>query len=223
MSSLPMRPTISSSHRASAFCVNAFVTSDRSLLCTGSSMPSITPWPSTSPKIWITTLDEYVSLSRNIAWMSSCRYTMNTGLPSSPGIADMSIRWIGVSWRCLANSGYGSRTLPETTSSNAPKSSRSSNRSDMLLLSSRRVGDGFHFRVLVETGDSVLAADAAGLVAAERRVRAVARRAVEPDEAGTQPLGHRERVIDSAGHDVARQPVRAVIGDPHGVVLVVER
>ncbi len=105
ISSLPMRPTISSSQRASAFWVNAFVTSDRSLPCTGSSMPSITPWPSTSPKIWITTLDEYVSLSRNIVWMSSCRYTMKTGLPSSPGIADMSIRWIGVSWRCLANSG----------------------------------------------------------------------------------------------------------------------
>ena len=91
-----MRPTISSSQRTSAFWVNAFVTSDRSLPCTGSSMPSITPWPSTSPKIWITALDENVSLSRNICWMSSCRYTMKTGLPSSPGIADMSMRWIGV-------------------------------------------------------------------------------------------------------------------------------
>ena len=57
------------------------------------------------------------------------RYTMKTGLPSSPGIADMSIRWIG---RPRGAAGptpvYGSRTLPETTSSNAPKSSRSSNR-----------------------------------------------------------------------------------------------
>ena len=72
ISSLPMRPTISSSQRASAFCENAFDTSDRSLPCTGSSMPSITPWPSTSPKIWITHVDENVSLSRNICWMSSC-------------------------------------------------------------------------------------------------------------------------------------------------------
>src|SRR6202043_471806 len=139
-----------------------------------------------SPKIWITTLDEYVSLSRNIVWMSSCRYTVNTGFPSSPGIADMSIRWIGVSLRCLASSGYGSRTLPETTSSNAPKSSRSSNRSDMLLLSNGRVSHGFHFGVLVETGDAVLASDPAGLISAERRVGAVARGAVDADEAGPQ-------------------------------------
>src|SRR5882757_6404576 len=148
---------------------------------------------------------------------------MNTGLPSSPGIADMSIRWIGVSLRCLANSGYGSRTLPETTSSNAPKSSRSSNRSDMLLLSNGRVGHGFHFGVLVETGDAVLASDPAGLISAERCVGAVARGAVDADEAGTQPLGHRQSAIECSGHDVACQPIRTVIGDPHRVVFVVER
>ena len=43
ISSLPMRPTISSSQRASAFWVNALVTRDRSLPCTGSSMPEHHP------------------------------------------------------------------------------------------------------------------------------------------------------------------------------------
>src|SRR5215203_2678224 len=128
---------------------------------------------------------------------------------------------MGVSRRCLANSGYGSRTFPETTSSNAPKSSRSSNRSDMLLLvgvddSSRkrssegRVGDGLHFGVLVEPAEPVLPSDTAVLVAAERCVGAVAHRAVDADESGAQPFTDGKGALERPGHHIAREPVRAV-------------
>ena len=48
-------------------------------------------------------------------------------------------------------------------------------------------GDGLHLEVLVEAGVPVLAADAAGLVAAERHVGAVRGTAVEPDRSGAQP------------------------------------
>ena len=90
-------------------------------------MPSITPSPSTGPNAAITAADENVSLSRNICWTSSCRYTMNIGSPSSCGSApDISSRCTGSSRRSRASSVYGSRTSPEIASSKDPKSSRSS-------------------------------------------------------------------------------------------------
>ena len=52
----------------------------------------------------MTMAEENVSLSFSIAVMSSCRYTMNTGLPSSPGIPEMSMRWMGSSRRIRASS-----------------------------------------------------------------------------------------------------------------------
>ena len=93
-------------------------TSDRSRPCTGSSMPSITPSPSTGPNAAMTADDENVSLSRSICWTSSWRYTMNIGSDSSCGSApDVSSRCTGSSRRSRANSVYGSRTSPDIASS----------------------------------------------------------------------------------------------------------
>ncbi len=89
-----------------------------------------------------------------------------------------------------------------------------------MLLYANRIGDGLDLGVLVEAGGAVLAADAAGLVAAERRVGAVAGGAVDAEESGAQASGDGQPVFDRAGHHVARQPVRAVVRDPHRIVLV---
>src|ERR1700682_4153834 len=169
---------------------------------------------------------------------------MKMGLPSSPGMPGISIFWTGSSRRSRFSSVCGSRTSPDTKASNSPKSSRSSNnctetapssgfnaprasaRQGSMLLAQAlvsRIGDGLDFGVLVETCNAVLAADPAGLIAAEWCVGAVARGAVDADEAGAQPLGHRESVIECSGHDVACQPIRTIVGDPHRIVFVVER
>src|SRR3954467_15647544 len=84
-----------------------------------------------------------------------------------------------------------------------------------------RVGNRFHFRVLTEAGQTVLTADAAVLVAAERRVRAVARCSVEPDETRTQPTGYRKGSVQRTRHHVSGEAVHAVVGDPDRIVLVV--
>src|ERR1700730_899662 len=81
----------------------------------------------------------------------------------------------------------------------------------------------FDLGVLVETGHTVLPAHTAVLVSTERRVGAVRRAAVDAHEAGLDPAGHRQRVLQGAGHDVAGQAVHAVVGDPDRVFLVVER
>ncbi len=60
-------------------------------------------------------------------------------------------------------------------------------------LSASGAGHRLHLEVLLETRDAVLATDAAGLVAAERDVRAVGSRAVEPDAPGSEPAGHGHR------------------------------
>src|ERR1700682_2072659 len=158
---------------------------------------------------------------------------MKMGLPSSPGMPGISIVWMGSSPRSRFSSVCGPRTPPDTKSSNSPKSSRSSNNctetapsSGLMLLAQALVSwiaDRFDFRVLVESGDAVLASDPAGLIAAEWCVGAVARGAVDADEAGAQPLGHRQSAIECSGHDVACQPIRTVVGDPHRVFFVIER
>ena len=68
--------------------------------------------------------------------------------------------------------------------------------------------------------EAVLTSDTAVLVAAERRVRAVAGGAVEPDEARAQPSCHRQRAVQRTRHHVSGQAVGAVVGDPDGVLLV---
>src|SRR5215208_5064142 len=120
---------------------------------------------------------------------------MKIGLPSSPGMPGISMRCTGSSRRSRASSVYGSRTSPDTKSSNSPKSSRSSKSCTEFSLTCW-VGDGLDLGVLVEPGDTVLASDTAGLVSTEWGIGAVARCAVDAEEAGTQALGHSEGVVE---------------------------
>src|SRR5262245_49571141 len=125
--------------------------------------------------------------------------------------------------RITASPVYGSRTSPEPASSKLPKSSRSSNSCTQRAPSAGGAADGLDFGVLVEAGDAVLAPDAARLVAAERYVGAVGCGAVEADEARAQPARDRHCAIQRARHDVAGEPVDAVIGDLDRVLLVLVR
>src|SRR5215208_3335840 len=147
---------------------------------------------------------------------------MKIGLPSSPGMPGISMRCTGSSRRSRASSVYGSRTSPDTKSSNSPKSSRSSKSCTECSLTCW-VRDGLDLGVLVELGDTVLASDTAGLVSTERRIGAVARCTVDAQEARTKPLGHGQRMIDRTRHHIARKAVTAIVGDAHRVVLILVR
>src|SRR5580704_608582 len=85
-----------------------------------------------------------------------------------------------------------------------------------------RPGDRLDLEVLLEAGDAVLASDTALLVPAEGHVGEVAGTTVQTDEPGPQFPGHGEGPLQRAGHDVAGQPVEAVVGDAQGVRLVLE-
>src|SRR5277367_5162605 len=89
--------------------------------------------------------------------------------------------------------------------------------------SARWVSHRLDLGVLVEPGHTVLPAHTAVLVSAEWRVGAVGCAAVDAHEAGLDPTGYRQRMLQGARHDVAGQAVRAVVGNPDRVFLVVER
>src|SRR6476620_2128445 len=82
-------------------------------------------------------------------------------------------------------------------------------------------GDGLDLGVLLEAGHTHLAADPGLLEPAERDVGAVPETAVHTDGAGAQPGGDRLRLLDVGAVDRTRQPVVAVVGDLHRLVLVV--
>src|ERR1700704_5388756 len=87
-----------------------------------------------------------------------------------------------------------------------------------VLLDGKAGGDGLDLGVLLEALDAVLATDAAGLVAAERRIGAVGHATVDADGAGAQSSSDRGRPLDRSGRDVATEAVLVVVGDPHRVV-----
>ncbi len=82
------------------------------------------------------------------------------------------------------------------------------------------VASVLRLEVLLEPCDAHLATDARLLVAAERAVGAEVVAAVDREGAGPDAAGHRERAVLAAEHR-ARQAVDRVVGDPHGVVVVV--
>ena len=85
-----------------------------------------------------------------------------------------------------------------------------------------RSGEGLGLEVLLEALDAVLAADAAGLVAAERHVGAVADAAVDRRSCRCGCAGPRRWPAPSdAGGHAAGQAVLDVVGDAHRVVVVV--
>src|ERR1700728_1053884 len=83
-----------------------------------------------------------------------------------------------------------------------------------------RPGDGLGLEVLLESLDSVLATDAARLVAAIRGVGPVPDAAVDADGTGPDPTGDGGGPLCRGGEDAPREPVAAVVGDPHGVIVV---
>ena len=83
--------------------------------------------------------------------------------------------------------------------------------------------DGLGLQVLLKALDAALAADAAALVAAERRVGAVEHAAVDAERAGPDAPGDRHAAFGRPRHHRAGQAEGAVVGDPHRLVVVVER
>src|SRR5262249_12111073 len=69
---------------------------------------------------------------------------------------------------------------------------------------------------------AVLPANAAGLVATERHIATVGGASIDTDEARAQPAGDGQGALQRTRHDVAGQPVEAVVGDADGVLLVLE-
>ena len=88
--------------------------------------------------------------------------------------------------------------------------------------SAGRPGQRLRLEVLVEPGRPVLPADAAVLVAAEGQVGPVDHPAVDTEHAGADPAGHRQRPVQRCRDHRPAQAVVAVVGDPHGVIVVVE-
>jgi hypothetical protein len=76
--------------------------------------------------------------------------------------------------------------------------------------------------VLLEPDRAELAADAAGLVAAERRGE-VARIAVDLQAPRANPARQLLAPLAVGRPDAAAEPVDGVVGDPYGVVLVLVR
>src|SRR6476469_204187 len=82
--------------------------------------------------------------------------------------------------------------------------------------------DRLHLAVGVQPPRAAVAADAAVLEAAERRLM-VALEGVDADVAGLQQLGDRHGPAGVAGEHVVVEAVGAVVGDRDRLVLVVER
>src|SRR6266404_4155812 len=70
---------------------------------------------------------------------------------------------------------------------------------------------------------ALLAAIAAHLEAAERRIGMVFVPAVQPDRACLDPVGEAQRPAEIAGLDARGKPVARIVGDPDRIVLVLER
>src|ERR1700727_3804382 len=81
--------------------------------------------------------------------------------------------------------------------------------------------DGLGLGVLLEPLDAVLPPDAAVLVAAVGRVRAVPQAAVDPDRAGADLVGDGHRAVGVRGEHATGQAVLAVVGFSDGVRVVV--
>src|SRR5438270_2328745 len=83
-------------------------------------------------------------------------------------------------------------------------------------------GDGLGLGVLLEAFHPVLAAYAAGLVPAERRVGAVPDASVDRSRAGPDAPGHGQSPGLGGGRDAEAETVLTVVGQADGVVVVVE-
>src|SRR4051794_21823176 len=84
-------------------------------------------------------------------------------------------------------------------------------------------GDGLQLEVAVEALAPHLPADAARLDAAERCGRIHAVRLVHPERPGADPAGEVQPAVGARGPDRAGEGVVGVVGDAHGVSLVVVR
>src|SRR5262245_13658539 len=82
--------------------------------------------------------------------------------------------------------------------------------------------DRLQLEELGEAGFAPLAA-VAGLSVAPERAAEVGLGAVHVDVPGADALRNPPGALDVARGDVAREPVRRVVRDPHGVVLVLVR
>jgi len=68
-----------------------------------------------------------------------------------------------------------------------------------------------------------LPADAAVLIAAKGEIGAVGSAAVDAQAAGSNASGHRQRPLQRSGVHAPGQPIDAVVGDSHRVIIVLER
>src|SRR6478752_5331415 len=84
-------------------------------------------------------------------------------------------------------------------------------------------GDGLGLEILSETLNAALPADPAALEATERSVGTVEHSAVDAEGAGADAPRDRHPAVGRPRHHRTRQTEDAVVGDPHSLVVVVER
>src|SRR5882724_9198046 len=83
--------------------------------------------------------------------------------------------------------------------------------------------DALHLQVFVDGALAVFPAHAAVLVAAERRHEADGAVGIDPYRAGLDALGHAYRTAYVAGPYSRAETETNVVGDAHGIFLVLER
>src|SRR6516225_5193767 len=86
-----------------------------------------------------------------------------------------------------------------------------------------RCRNSLGFQILLETGQTHLATVSGLLVSAERRIGRIPNAAIDIDCARADSRGSSLRSVRVGTEYGARQPVRRVVGDAHGVVVAVVR